>query len=51
MNQKALSDDEGIYKAFNSSESKREVFKIIREEKEALNVKEKRVRVKKKFKF
>lgn len=54
MNQKDLSDDEleeELDKAFKSNESKRDVFKIIREEKEALDEKEKRLRVKKKFKF
>ena len=52
MNQKDLSDEEleeELDKAFKSSDSKRDVFKIIRDEKESLEVREKRV--KKKFKF
>jgi hypothetical protein len=52
VNQKDLSDEEieeELDKAFKSSEGKRDVFKIIREEKESLEVKEKRV--KKKFKY
>lgn len=52
MNQKELSDEEleeELDKALKSSESKRDVFKIIRDEKESLELKEKRV--KKKFKF
>lgn len=52
MNQKDLSDEEleeELDKALKSSESKRDVFKIIRDEKESLELKEKRV--KKKFKF
>ena len=49
MNQKELSDDEleeELDKAFNSSESKRDVFRIIRKEKESLEVKEKRIKKK-----
>ena len=52
MNQKDLSDEEleeELDKALKSSGSKRDVFKIIRDEKESLELKEKRV--KKKFKF
>jgi len=52
VNQKDLSDEEleeELDKAIKSSESKRDVFKIIRDEKESLELKEKRV--KKKFKF
>jgi hypothetical protein len=52
VNQKELSDEEleeELDKALKSSESKRDVFKIIRDEKESLELKEKRV--KKKFKF
>jgi hypothetical protein len=52
VNQKDLSDDEleeEIDKALKSFENKRDVFKIIREEKESLEIKEKRV--KKKFPF
>ncbi|MBY8985788.1 MAG: hypothetical protein KGD65_12005 [Candidatus Lokiarchaeota archaeon] len=52
MNQKDLTEEEleeELDKAFKSSDSKRDVFKIIRDEKESLEVREKRV--KKKFKF
>jgi len=52
VDQKELSDEEleeELDKALKSSESKRDVFKIIRDEKESLELKEKRV--KKKFKF
>jgi hypothetical protein len=52
VNQKDLSDEEleeELDKAYKSSERKKDVFKILRDEKESLEVKEKRV--KKKFNF
>ena len=52
MNEKEISDEEleeELEKAFKASESKKDVFRIIRDEKESLDVKEKRI--KKKFKF
>ena len=41
--------DKELEKAFKNSESKRDVFSIIRKEKESLNVREKRI--KDKFKY
>ena len=52
MSEKDLSDEEleeELDKAFKATESKKNVFNIIRNEKESLEVKEKRV--KKKFDF
>ncbi|MHA2036779.1 MAG: hypothetical protein ACW98X_10120 [Promethearchaeota archaeon] len=52
MNKKDLSDEEleeELEKSFKSNESKKNVFKILRNEKESLEVKEKRI--KKKFEF
>ena len=52
MNQKDLSDEEleeELDKALKSSESKRDVFKIIRDEKESLELKEKRIKKKNVF--
>ena len=52
MNQKDLSDEEleeELNKSLKASEGKRDVFSIIRKEKESLDVKEKRI--KEKFKF
>ena len=52
MSEKNLSDEEleeELDKAFKATESKKNVFAIIRNEKESLEVKEKRV--KKKFDF
>lgn len=52
MNNKDLSDDEleeELEKALKANESKRDVFSVIRKEKESLEVKEKRI--KDKFKY
>jgi hypothetical protein len=52
VNQEDLSDEEleeELDKAIKSSVSKKDVFKIIRDEKKSLEVKEKRIN--KKFKF
>ncbi|MFX1328326.1 MAG: hypothetical protein ACFE91_09290 [Promethearchaeota archaeon] len=52
MNDKNISDDEleeELDKALKASENKRDVFSIIRKEKESLEVKEKRL--KKEFKY
>ncbi|KKK44652.1 hypothetical protein LCGC14_0870410 [marine sediment metagenome] len=52
MKEKELTDKEledRLDKAFKESESKKGVFKILRNEKESLDIKEKRT--KKKFKF
>jgi hypothetical protein len=49
MNEKEYSDDEleeELDKAFKSSERKPSVFKIIRNENDALDMKEKRMKVK-----
>ena len=47
MNEKEISDEEledELDKAFKVSESKRDVFSIIKKEKESLEVKEKRIK-------
>ncbi|MFX0083702.1 MAG: hypothetical protein ACFE94_18280 [Candidatus Hodarchaeota archaeon] len=47
MNGKEITDEEleeELDKAFKASESKRDVFSIIRKEKESLEAKEKRIR-------
>jgi hypothetical protein len=47
VNEKEISDDEleeELDKAFKASEDKRDVFSIIRKEKESLEVKEKRIK-------
>ena len=52
MNDKDISDDEleeELDKALKANEAKRDVFKIIRKEKESLDLKEKRI--KDKFKY
>ncbi len=52
MNDKNISDDEleeELDKALKASEKKRDVFSIIRKEKESLEIKEKRL--KKEFKY
>ena len=52
MNNKDISDDEleeELEKSIKASEKKRDVFKIIRKEKESLEVKDKRI--KDKFKY
>ena len=52
MNEKEISDEEleeELDKALKVSESKRDVFSIIRKEKESLEVKEKRIKDKSKL--
>lgn len=52
MNDKDISDDEleeELEKALKKNETKRDVFRIIRDEKESLKLKEKRI--KDKFKY
>ena len=52
MNEKEISDEEleeELDKAFKVSEGKRDVFSIIRKEKESLEVKEKRIKDKSKL--
>jgi len=52
VNQKDISDDdldEELEKALKNNETKRDVFRIIRNEKESLDLKEKRI--KDKFKY
>ncbi|MFW9873441.1 MAG: hypothetical protein ACFFG0_10080 [Candidatus Thorarchaeota archaeon] len=47
MNKKEISDkdlEEELDKAFKANESKRDVFSIIRKEKESLEIKEKRIK-------
>ncbi|MFX1364099.1 MAG: hypothetical protein ACFFCE_15110 [Promethearchaeota archaeon] len=52
MSEREISEEEleeKLKKALNASEKKRDVFKILRSEKEALEIKEKRM--KEKFKY
>ena len=52
MNKKDLSDDdleEELEKALKKNETKRDVFRIIRNEKESLDLKEKRIKDKYKY--